>query len=75
VSAADPRLRAAGAILAEWGLSGVELRVEGHAAEIGSLRVPASAWERLAGEEGARLAEALKGLGLRYVALDLEPLE
>ena len=75
MSGADPRLAEAGALLAERGLAGAELRVEGHQAEVAALRVPAAAWEEVLGPEGARLTEALRGLGFRYVALDLEPLE
>ncbi|HEX7239280.1 MAG TPA: hypothetical protein VF263_03360 [Longimicrobiaceae bacterium] len=71
-AAADARLGRAAALLAERGLRG-EVRAEGHQAEIAALRVPADAWERLTGEEGARLADELKELGFRYVALDLEP--
>ena len=68
----DERAARAGALLAGWGIPG-EVGVEGHEAEIAALRVPADAWEQIAGEEGARLADELKGLGFRYVALDLEP--
>jgi PP-loop superfamily ATP-utilizing enzyme len=71
-SAGDDRLARAAALLAERGIAG-EVSVEGHQAEIAALRVPADAWERVAGEEGVALADALKGLGFRYVALDLEP--
>jgi PP-loop superfamily ATP-utilizing enzyme len=45
--------------------------VEGHEREIAAVRVPAGAWERLAGDEGARIAAEVKALGFRYVALDL----
>lgn len=68
----DPRAGLARALLAERGIA-AEVSVEGHQAEIAALRVPEEAWERVAGEEGARLADELKGLGFRYVALDLEP--
>lgn len=70
---ADPRVARAEALLATRGIAGAAVSVEGHEREIAALRVPGAAWERLAGEEGARLAEELKGLGFRYVALDLEP--
>ncbi|HEX2188566.1 MAG TPA: hypothetical protein VHG51_06680 [Longimicrobiaceae bacterium] len=70
--AGDGRAGRAAALLAERGIAG-EVGVEGHQAEIAALRVPADQWERVAGEEGARLADELKRLGFRYVALDLEP--
>lgn len=72
MSAADERLARAAALLAERGIPG-EVSAEGHQAEIAALRVPAEAWERVAGPEGAPLADALRELGFRYVALDLEP--
>ncbi|MBV9773780.1 MAG: hypothetical protein JO040_07515 [Gemmatimonadetes bacterium] len=68
----DERVARAAALLAERGLRG-EVAVEGHEAEIAAVRVPAAEWERIAGEEGAALADELKRLGFRYVALDLEP--
>jgi PP-loop superfamily ATP-utilizing enzyme len=68
----DERIARAGALLAERGIAG-EVSVEGHQAEIAALRVAEGAWERMAGEEGAALADELKALGFRYVALDLEP--
>lgn len=68
----DERVARAGALLAERGIAG-EVSVEGHQAEIATLRVADGAWERVAGEEGAALVDDLKALGFRYVALDLEP--
>jgi PP-loop superfamily ATP-utilizing enzyme len=69
---ADERLARAGAVLAERGIPG-RVSVEGHESEIAAVQVPAAAWDRVAGEEGAGLADDLKRLGFRYVALDLEP--
>lgn len=68
----DGRIARAAALLAERGIAG-EVAAEGHEAEIAALRVPPELWERVAGEEGARLADELKRLGFRYVALELEP--
>ncbi|HEX2093911.1 MAG TPA: hypothetical protein VHG28_16020 [Longimicrobiaceae bacterium] len=68
----DARIAAAGRLLAERGISG-EVSVEGYEAEIAAVRVPAEAWKRVAGEEGAVLSDELRALGFRYAALDLEP--
>ncbi|HEV2149190.1 MAG TPA: hypothetical protein VGR37_17415 [Longimicrobiaceae bacterium] len=68
----DERIARAAELLAERGIPG-RVSVEGHESEIAAVQVPADVWDRLAGKEGARLAEALKRLGFRYVALDLEP--
>lgn len=74
MSAPDPRAARARELLAERGIAG-EVEVEGHQGEIAALRVAGSAWERLVGEEGERLTEALRALGFRYVALDLDTAE
>ncbi len=68
----DGRTLRARALLAERGIPG-EVSAEGIEGEIAALRVPADAWQRAA--DGARdgLADELKRLGFRYVALDLEP--
>ena len=71
-AAGDDRLARAAALLAERGIAG-EVAAEGHQAEIAAVRVPADAWDRVAGPDGARLADDLRELGFRYVALDLEP--
>lgn len=70
---ADGRVERAVRLLAEAGFAGAEVEVEGHEREIAAVRVPAGEWERLAGEEGRRIAAELKALGFRYVALDLRP--
>lgn len=67
---ADERIARAERVLAEHGFAGAEVAVEGHEREIAAVRAPAAAWERLAGEEGARVAAEVKALGFRYVALD-----
>ena len=69
----DERAGRAERLLAARGFQGARVSVEGHEHEIAAVRVPAEAWERLAGEEGARLATEVKALGFRYVALDLAP--
>jgi len=69
----DPRAARVEALLVERGISGARVAAEGHEAEIAALRVPAEAWARVAGPEGAALVEEVKRLGFRYVALDLEP--
>ena len=68
---ADARIAAAERALAEHGLHGTRVEVEGHEREIAALRVPEAAWERLMGPDGVRLADAVKAAGFRYVALDL----
>lgn len=70
---ADERAGRAERLLAVRGFEGARVSVEGHEREIAAVRVPADAWERLAGDEGARLAAEVKALGFRYVALDLAP--
>jgi hypothetical protein len=67
----DPRVAAAERALAEHGVSGAMVEVEGHEREIAALRVPEGEWERMMGPDGARLADAVKAAGFRYVALDL----
>ena len=68
---ADARIAAAKRALAEHGLHGASVEVEGHEREIAALRVPEVAWARMLGPEGVRLADAVKAAGFRYVALDL----
>jgi PP-loop superfamily ATP-utilizing enzyme len=70
-ASADARVPQALAALEEAGVPGASVEVEGHEREIAAVRVPADAWARLLGEEGARLAAAVKAAGFRYVALDL----
>jgi PP-loop superfamily ATP-utilizing enzyme len=70
---ADERVVRAELLLAERGFAGARVSVEGHEHEIAAVRVPAGAWERLAGHEGARVAGEVKALGFRYVAIDLAP--
>ena len=72
-AAADPRIGRAERLLASRGVPGASVGVEGHEREIAAIRVPAGQWERLAGDEGARVAAAVKEAGFRYVALDLRP--
>ncbi|HEX8392560.1 MAG TPA: hypothetical protein VF665_09420 [Longimicrobium sp.] len=67
----DPRVALALAALAEAGVPGARVSVEGHEREMAAVRVPAALWERMMGDEGARIAGAVKAAGFRYVALDL----
>ena len=71
----DDRIAAAERALAEAGFPGAAVDVEGHQREIAAVRVPAAAWERALGADGARAADAVKAAGFRYVALDLAPAE
>jgi PP-loop superfamily ATP-utilizing enzyme len=70
---ADERVARARQLLEEAGIPGAEIEVEGHEREMAAIRVPPAHWERVAGDEGARLAAAVKSAGFRYVALDLRP--
>ena len=67
----DSQIRQAQAILAEAGIEGA-VRVEGHADAIAVLQIRAEAWGELLGETGVRVADRLKALGFRYVAVDLD---
>lgn len=69
---ADPRIATAGRALAEHGVHGAAVEVEGHEREIAALHVPEGAWERMMGPDGVRIADAVKAAGFRYVALDLD---
>lgn len=60
-------------LLAEVGITGGRVTAEGQESEIAALRVPAACHEWLLGPQGRRLAERIRALGFRYVALDLEP--
>ena len=68
----DARIGAAERVLAEHGVYGAEVSVEGHEREIAAVRVPDGAWARMMGEDGTAIAAEVKALGFRYVALDLE---
>lgn len=70
---ADDRIAAAERALAEHGVYGASVEVEGHEREIAAVRVPQAAWERMIGPDGAAAAAAVKEIGFRYVALDLAP--
>lgn len=65
----DPRIQAAERVLAGHGVA-AEVSVEGHEHEIAAVRVPADAWERMLGDDGAAIAAEVRALGFRYVALD-----
>ena len=67
----DGRVAAAERLLAAHGVA-AQVEVEGHEQEVAAVRVPESAWARLLGEDGLRIAEEVKALGFRYVALDLD---
>lgn len=70
---ADPRMAAAERALADAGVHGATVSVEGHEREIAAVRVPDGAWARMLGPGGAAIADAVKRAGFRYVALDLAP--
>ena len=63
---------AAARVLAEHGLGGAGVRAGGPEGEIALLTAPEGEWERLLDPEaGARIAERIRALGFRYVALEL----
>ena len=70
---ADPRIAAAVKTLAEHGVHGATVGIEGHQHEIAAIRVAPADWERMMGQDGAAMADAVKAAGFRYVALDLAP--
>jgi hypothetical protein len=76
VSTGDPikdRIARAREILRAGGFLDADVSAEGPEREIAAVRVPPDAWERLAGPDGAHVAEEVKSAGFRYVALDLLP--
>lgn len=73
MSAADPRVARAEALLRARGYPAARVGVDGLEQEIAAVRAPHEEWERLLGSEGAAVAAALRGVGFRYVALDLAP--
>ncbi|HET7233496.1 MAG TPA: hypothetical protein VFJ16_26025 [Longimicrobium sp.] len=70
---ADERIAAAERALADHGVYGATVEVEGHQREIAAVHVPSDDWERLMGPDGVSIADAVKAAGFRYVALDLAP--
>lgn len=72
---ADERIPAALRALADHGVHGASVDVEGHQREIAAIRVPSADWERMMGADGTAVADAVKAAGFRYVALDLAPAE
>lgn len=74
-TSADERVRAAERVVVDEGISGAAVTVEGHEREIAAIRVSVDDWDRLVGDAGVRLAERVRALGFRYVALDLVPLD
>ena len=72
-TADEGRIADAIRIVTDAGIDGALVSVEGPEREIAAIRVPAGDWDRLVGEDGVRLAERVRALGFRYVALDLLP--
>jgi PP-loop superfamily ATP-utilizing enzyme len=70
---ADARVAAAERALADAGVYGATVSVEGHEREIAAVRVPDREWVRMLGPDGISIADAVKRAGFRYVALDLAP--
>ena len=70
-SGGDDRPLLASAVLSAEGFADVRLRIEGHEGEVAVLGAAAESFERLAGPAGERVVARIKGLGFRYVALDL----
>jgi hypothetical protein len=72
VNAPDPRLRAARRVLADHGFPAAEVHAEGADGEIAAVRCPAAEWDALLGPDGRRAADAVRAVGFRYVAVDLD---
>lgn len=73
-ASADPRVEAATRMLIDHGISRGEVTVEGLEGEIASIRLPGDLLDSmLASDAGQGLAEDIRELGFRYVALDLLP--
>lgn len=72
MSEVDPRVSAAEAVLRELGVDG-RVEVRGHEGEMACLRLAERDRATLAGERGERIAERVRALGFRFVALDLAP--
>lgn len=70
--AVDPRVEEAERVLHELGISG-SAEISGHEDEILVLSVADHEWEALLEDRGAYVAERMKALGFRYVALDFAP--
>jgi PP-loop superfamily ATP-utilizing enzyme len=68
----DLRLAAAASLLTEHGVFGAEVTAVGPEREIAAVRVSERDWERMMEDDSATLVAALKQLGFRYVALDLQ---
>ncbi|HET7274622.1 MAG TPA: hypothetical protein VFI91_05555 [Longimicrobiaceae bacterium] len=60
------------AVLEELGFNDARVTTAGPNGEIAAITVAPADWERAAGEAAAEIADRLKKLGFRYVALDLE---
>ena len=67
----DARVAAAERSLAEHGVYGASVEVEGHERDVAVIRVAAEQWERLLGDGAPAVTAAVKAAGFRYVALDL----
>ncbi len=63
----DPRVRAAERLLAERGVTGARVSVAGHERDIAAVVAPPETFARL-----VELAPAIRALGFRYIALELE---
>lgn len=71
----EQRLGRARRLLRQAGLAEARVRCAGPEREIAVLSAPAAAWDELLGEQHRALVAAIKQLGFRYVALDLDPVE
>lgn len=67
----DARVAAAERSLAEHGVYGAAVEVEGHERDIAVIRVSADQWEGMLGPGALGVTSAVKAAGFRYVALDL----
>lgn len=63
--------RAAERLLAEAGIP-ARVTAAGHDGSVAKVHLPRELWPRLTESGGDRLAERIRALGFRYVAIDLD---
>ena len=71
----DPRLHRALQVLEKAGVRGARVSSAGHENEIVAVSVPAGELDPLLTGDAHPIVGELKGLGFRYVAIDLAPVE
>ncbi|HKP76388.1 MAG TPA: hypothetical protein VJT67_12745 [Longimicrobiaceae bacterium] len=67
----DARTVAAERALADHGVYGATVEVEGHEHDVAVIRVSSGDWERMMSPAALAITDAVKAAGFRYVTLDL----